>query len=177
MTNEPKNVIWRWTPEPKQYCKRDDIAEEYAFERQPGAFAGIILWAKYRGEWHANPSERAVLAKLLSDIVGSEELTLERLEVDRHGKIDMSLSGEPAKRFFAALANLLEANDAQNFLRTVWRWTPDPKQYREDDDIAEGYAITVEKLHGADGPALKIRRLEQELAEARDKIQAIGVKP
>jgi hypothetical protein len=154
---EPRNVVWRWTPDPQQYSEIDDIAEEYAIERRPEATAGIILWGKYRGGWRANPSGRAVIAKLLSDLGKTEEVMLEKVEMDRN-KIDMSLSGEPVKRFFAALTNLLETNGAQNFLTT------------EVEYQGKGYAITVEKLHGADSPAQKIRRLEQGLAEARKTI-------
>lgn len=77
--NEPKNVIWRWTPETKKYDKsdprrHDDIAEEYAVGKIDTADAGIVVWGKYRGEWHANPSLRPVVVKLLSEIGHDIEL-------------------------------------------------------------------------------------------------------
>lgn len=69
----PKNVIWRWKPDEKEYDtndprRHDDVAEEYAIERDPDVDAGIIEWAKYHGVWSPNPwTSRPVIAKLLAE--------------------------------------------------------------------------------------------------------------
>jgi len=72
--NEIKNIIWRWTPEKTLYDEKDprrfdDVAEEYLITRNVKANSGIICFAKYRGEWQANPfSTRPIITKLLSEI-------------------------------------------------------------------------------------------------------------
>jgi hypothetical protein len=82
--DEPKNVIWRWTPETKEFDENDprcndDIAEEYAIGKIETADAGIILWGKYRGEWVVNPwSSRPVIVKLLSELGQDIELPKHR---------------------------------------------------------------------------------------------------
>jgi len=45
---------------------KQDMASEYAIIDDPEANAGIIVYAKYRGEWTANPwSTRFVIRELL----------------------------------------------------------------------------------------------------------------
>jgi len=70
--HNPANIVWTWVPETKKYDEKDphrfdDIAEEYAVEIKEKADAGLILWGKYRGKWQANPSGRAVIAKILAE--------------------------------------------------------------------------------------------------------------
>jgi len=71
---KPQNVIWRWTPgkisfDENDPHRHDDVAEEYAIEQCEDASAGLVVWAKYHGEWMANPwSERPIIAVLLAEL-------------------------------------------------------------------------------------------------------------
>ena len=75
MGDLPENVIWKWKPDVREYDpedprRHDDVAEEYAIELCETAFSGgLIVWAKYSGEWEPNPwMARPVIAKLLSEL-------------------------------------------------------------------------------------------------------------
>ena len=67
-----ENILWSWTPskELRDYCDKmeilSDIAEEYRIQKLPDKYpAGLMVWGKYHGKWHANPNERHVIAELL----------------------------------------------------------------------------------------------------------------
>ena len=70
-----ENIIWSWIPteDQKSICDRNeiisDLAEEYRILKIPDKFpGGIIIWGKYHGDWHANPSGRYVVAELLREL-------------------------------------------------------------------------------------------------------------
>ena len=87
----------------------------------------------------------------------SEQIMIENLSLYR-GQIDMSLSGEPVKRFYASLLDLLETNGAENFMTTEIT-------YR-----GGGFAITVERLNGKDSPVKKIQRYKAAIEQVRQKL-------
>ena len=88
---------------------------------------------------------------------GPEDIEIERLEIYKQ-QLDMSLTGEPVIRFYAAMVKLLEQNGAENFIST---------KVMHDDD---GFEITVQRINGKDSPAEKIQRLEA----ARKQIHALA---
>lgn len=87
----------------------------------------------------------------------SEQIMIEDLSVYR-GQINMNLSGEPVKRFYAALLDLLETNGAENFLTTEIAYK------------GEGFVITVERLNGKDSPVKKIQRYEEMSNQVKTKL-------
>lgn len=60
-------VLYDWTPLPSdQINDTDDIAERYVVIEVPAAISGLIVFAKYRGTWHANPwTSRPLIRHLL----------------------------------------------------------------------------------------------------------------
>lgn len=77
----------------------------------------------------------------------NEQVMIEDLSVYR-GQINMSLNGEPVKRFYAGLLDLLEVNGAENFLTAEITYK------------GEGFVIAVERLNGKDSPVKKLKRYE-----------------
>lgn len=57
IVDPPGKVIFRWRPEEPDEEKRmmEDIADEYVVIEREAAVGGIIVYARYRGEWIANP--------------------------------------------------------------------------------------------------------------------------
>jgi hypothetical protein len=72
MSDTPRdgNVLFDWTPEPgDQIHELDDIAEQYLVVEVPQALSGLIVYAKYHGEWHANPwTSRPLIRHLLKQV-------------------------------------------------------------------------------------------------------------
>ena len=67
-----RKVLWRWTPAPEWRAEANaafaDVADEYAVTEVDIA-PGVMLWAKYHGEWSANPwSARPVIMELLRQL-------------------------------------------------------------------------------------------------------------
>jgi hypothetical protein len=61
-------VAYRFAPdETDQMTPHNGLADEYVVMRTPAAISGVIVFAKYRGTWEANVSERAVIRRLLSE--------------------------------------------------------------------------------------------------------------
>jgi hypothetical protein len=65
---EGDNIIFEWiVPEdyPRSRDRLDDVAEAYRITENENAASGIIVWAKYRGEWVCNPTGIRPLVKYL----------------------------------------------------------------------------------------------------------------
>jgi hypothetical protein len=65
---EGDNIIFEWiVPEdyPRNRDRLDDVAEAYRITENENAASGIIVWAKYRGEWVCNPTGIRPLVKYL----------------------------------------------------------------------------------------------------------------
>jgi hypothetical protein len=69
-THDGRPVIWHHASRPEdRKTPFDAIAEEYLVIDEPAAQSGIVVYAKYRGEWAANPfSTRALTVRLLETI-------------------------------------------------------------------------------------------------------------
>lgn len=69
-----EKIVWRWTPH-GEFTVSEDVAEEYAIESRPAACSGIVVWAKYHGQWKPNPfTSRPVIAELLRQLQGSKAI-------------------------------------------------------------------------------------------------------
>jgi hypothetical protein len=66
-TEHPEGrVIFRMTTNPEDDITGiDDLAEEYVVIERKEAMAGLVIWGRYRDEWHCNPSARHVVKRLL----------------------------------------------------------------------------------------------------------------
>lgn len=65
---EGDRIIFEWeVPEdyPRDKSRCDDIAEAYCITEDKKAASGIVIWAKYRGEWSCNPTSVRPLVKYL----------------------------------------------------------------------------------------------------------------
>ena len=74
---KPENVLFEWeVPEDHpRFTEHDDIAQAYMIERCPEANCGIMVWAKYHGQWAPNPwSDRALIRKLVLDLKSSQKV-------------------------------------------------------------------------------------------------------
>lgn len=62
-------VLFAWTVEPDypRFGEFEDIATAYLVQSHSKADCGVMIWAKYRGEWIVNPhSTRALVRKLVT---------------------------------------------------------------------------------------------------------------
>lgn len=75
------------------------------------------------------------------------------------GKLNMNLSGEPAKVFFSTLVQLFEDNNCKNFVTVA---------VEHDSDK---YEITIRNCNGTKTPAEKLIELEKELEELKSNIR------
>lgn len=60
-------------PGPAKLTVYEDIADEYAIVRAPDAACGLVVWAKYRGEWGCNPSSMRPVVKVLLEWLETAE--------------------------------------------------------------------------------------------------------
>ena len=71
-----ERIILEWEV-PKDFPNftgHDDIAEAYRIYENPKACSGIVVEAKYRGEWEANPFSTRALIRHLMDLIDSGPL-------------------------------------------------------------------------------------------------------
>lgn len=85
-----------------------------------------------------------------SDIVTDKELMVESMEF-QNGQLNMELSGEPMRKFYAILLKMFEDNKCENFLTVTV------------EHNSMKYAITIQNCNGTLTPAEKILKLENEL--------------
>ena len=62
-------IIFEWTvpDDHTNFTGHDDLPEAYRVEKNPDATGGIIVYAKWRGKWEANPWNTRTLIKHLLD--------------------------------------------------------------------------------------------------------------
>lgn len=68
-------------PGPPPVVENDDIAEHYAVAECPQAGSGLVVYARYRGEWAANPFNcRPVVRVLLGMLAAKDAVILAEAE-------------------------------------------------------------------------------------------------
>lgn len=151
MEPEPYNMsspgdVMRWFREMKSYLNVGPSFCENSTDRKGREYA----WQGFLD-----------LEKIL--IPGGSEVMVHELHfVD--GKIDMRISGMPAKLFMFYLIQLFEQNGGKNFLTSTIA----------DNRTGKKYEITVRDCTGKESPAEKITRLEKELNDLRNPMGCKG---
>lgn len=116
-----------------------ELKEEQTFEGMQYCEELYVLTEKTEKLQHENTE----LKKEIEDIM----LYSAKLQ---DGKIDMTMTGERAKIFFATLTQIFIQNGGKNFLTLEAR------------NGSEGYSITIENLNGKESPVSKLKKLIKE---------------
>jgi hypothetical protein len=69
-----ERVLWR-SPPPPRVTEYDDLADEYLIAANPRALCGVVVYARFRGRWVANPwGVRPVAVLLLAELGAARQV-------------------------------------------------------------------------------------------------------
>lgn len=80
---KPEEVLFAWKVEERlRKDPLEDLPDAYLVHKSPEALVGIVIYAKWRGHWQANPfSVRGLVRKLLS-LLPKQEISVDNSVAD-----------------------------------------------------------------------------------------------